>query len=184
VGGVVGVDRKRLLGVSGIVAVVAVALVLLSLVILPALLAKPNPSASAIELAAVDVSFVGSGAGNATLGQNDCGCGALYSIGSSITELFDVEVPPVAQASCADLPHTYSITQIAGPASGGFQVTGAQWEYPVAQASLSALPVALPGCPNGMSPVNGAEFYVGVAVVNSGTSIQTLVLTVTVTQDS
>jgi hypothetical protein len=178
------VERQKLVVVAGIIAVLAVALILIALVILPSLLAKPDTGPAAIELAAVDVIFAGSGSRNVTLGQNACGCGASYDVGSSITPVFDVEVPSPVQATCDQLPQTYSITQVAGPASGGFQVTGIEWEYPVAGVTLSDLPAMLPGCPNGMSPVNAAQLYVTVAVVNSGSSVQTLTLTVTVTQGS
>jgi hypothetical protein len=183
-GKVVRVERQSLVVTVGIVATLAIALIPISTVILTSLLAKPDTGPATIELDAVDVSFAGSGSRNATLAQNACGCGASYEVGSSITQVFEVEVPPVGNPTCDRLPHTYSITQVAGPASGGFQVTGIRGEYPVADVTLSPLPASLPGCPNGTSPVNGVQFYVSVAVVNAGPTVQTLNLNVTVTQVS
>lgn len=135
---------------------------------------------TSVNLAAVDVAFTGSGANAASeTGANDY-AGQPYEVGTSFFLEFTVQIPD-SSLSCTNPTDTYSITQVAGPATGAFLLDGVKWAYPVGDSSGSGLPAQLPGCYNSEA-VDGLEVECTVAILDAEPSIQTLELTVTINQ--
>jgi hypothetical protein len=148
-----------------------------------------SPTASvgegrAIELSAINVTFDGSGSGNATLSSNASPCGASFVVGLHVSDGFVVLVPFFPGTTCDAARHTYAITQLASPGSGAFRVEGDSWGYANSRASPAPFPALVPGCLNAFGPIYSVESFVSLLVVNAAASNQTLSLVVTVDQIS
>jgi hypothetical protein len=162
---------KRVLFVLGIAAV-AVILILLAIEFNHP--TRASSGESAIQLAGIDVSFVGSGANNATASQTCGPCGGTDPVGESFYSSFGVTVP--YEFDCT--PHTWSITHVSGSSSGGFEISNVSADVTTASEHL---PVTVPACQAGQA-YNGAMIGYDLHVIDTGPSIQTLYLTVTVDQ--
>jgi hypothetical protein len=135
-----------------------------------------GPGRSWVEMAAVDVSFVGSRANDTTQGQTECVCGTALGIGSESSDFVDVEVP----CGYACTPHTWSVTQLGGSSGGGFVVSTISAEL---NQVRSALPITIPECQGGQS-YGGVTLWHETDVVAARPSIQTLYLTISVTEQN
>jgi hypothetical protein len=125
---------------------------------------SPSPDARAIELAEVDVRFVGSGAPNATATEA-CGYrGTNSDVGDALYSSFEVRLP--YESECA--PHTWAVTQVAGSSPGGFAISSIS---AVAVDPSSRLPVTVPQYDGGES-FSAASIGYHLVVINSGPSVK------------
>ena len=169
-------DRRRRLRLP--IAIVAVAGIVAGGWTYYGLRSSPSSPPPIFELASVDVGFTGSAADDATPSEICSDCEASFQVGESWWDSFYVSLPDPS-FYCSNIPHTYSVAQVAGPSSGAFVLTKATWDYGVAGTSTDPLPATLPGCVAN-STVGSVEIGTWVDVVDEGPSIQTLDITVTV----
>jgi hypothetical protein len=157
------------------IAVGLVVLVVIAAFSVRTLLQPPPSPPPQIQLAAVDVQFVGSGSSVATQ-ANACGfCGTSFDPGGQpVWMSVDVDFP--YEPSCT--PHTWSVTQVAGASGGGFEISNVTGQV---AGERSSLPVTVPMCAGGES-YGSASLGYDMEAVSEGPSVQTLYLTVTVVQ--
>jgi hypothetical protein len=136
--------------------------------------ASPSYDSRAIQLGSVEVSFVGSGASNASAAAVCGHCGTSSPVGAEFYSFFEVLVP--YETYCT--PHTWSVTQVAGSSQGGDVVSNVTAAI---VGSSGTLPMTIPNCQGGQA-YNAASIGYHLNVVDSGPTIQTLYLTVAVSQ--